>query len=52
MVILVKTPFILRLFKGSLRRLLRSFIDRAFERGYLNSSAYHSLHAMANRAFY
>lgn len=41
----------LRLFSPLLLKVVRAFVDRAFERNFINSRAYHDLHAMADRVF-
>lgn len=36
---------------AALKRLLRAFVERAKERGFINSYSYHELHAMIERIF-
>lgn len=41
----------MRFFEPRVLVLVRSFINRAYERGFVDSRAYHDLHALADRAF-
>lgn len=44
---IIKPSWILR--KLGVKRLIRAFINRGYERGYLTSFAYHEMHAMIDR---
>lgn len=36
---------------SALKKFIRAFVERAKERGYINSYSYHELHALIERIF-